>query len=66
MLLHEAFHASFSAFNHDTYSFEGDYPGPEAQTNAESYAMFAAIVATGRTYRIILLPEMHITGSVTP
>lgn len=66
VVLHEAFHASFAAFDHDTYSFEGTYPGRAAQTNAESYTMFAAIVATGRTYRIILLPEMHITGSPTP
>ncbi|HET7864308.1 MAG TPA: DUF4157 domain-containing protein, partial [Burkholderiaceae bacterium] len=44
VVLHEAFHASFSEFDHDTYSFEGHYPGSQALTNAESFATFAAIV----------------------
>lgn len=60
--LHEAFHASFSEFDHDTYSFESSYPGSNALTNADSFATFAAIVATGRDYRIIVLPEMTIHG----
>ncbi len=58
--LHEAFHASFFAFNHDTYSFEENYPGHDPMTNAESYAMFASIVATGDSYRI---PEITIRAS---
>ena len=60
--LHEAFHASFSEFDHDTYSFEGDYPGGNALTNAESFATFAAIVATGGNYRIIVLPDITVRG----
>jgi hypothetical protein len=60
--LHEAFHASFTEFNHDTYSFQGSYPGDDPMTNAESFATFAAIVATGSNYRIIILPEMTIRG----
>jgi hypothetical protein len=60
--LHEAFHATFSEFDHDTYSFESTYPGGDALTNAESFATFAAIVATGSNYRIIVLPEMTIHG----
>jgi hypothetical protein len=60
--LHEAFHASFTAFDHDTYSFESSYPGRDALTNAESFAMFGAIVATGSTYRITQLPEITIHG----
>lgn len=60
--MHEAFHASFSEFDHDTYSFDGSYPGGNPMTNAESYAMFAAYVATGGTYRIIQVPEMLITA----
>jgi hypothetical protein len=60
--LHEAFHASFSEFNHDTYSFESSYPGDDALTNAESFATFAAIVTTGGNYRITILPEMTIHG----
>jgi hypothetical protein len=64
--MHEAFHASFSEFDHDTYSFEKSYPGGDAITNADSYAMFAAVVATGGTYRIIQLPTITITGSPGP
>jgi hypothetical protein len=60
--LHEAFHASFTEFNHDTYSFERSYPGDDPMTNAESFATFAAFVATGNNYRIILLPEITIHG----
>jgi hypothetical protein len=60
--LHEAFHATFSEFDHDTYSFEGGYPGGDALTNAESFATFAAFVATGGNYRIIVLPDITIRG----
>jgi hypothetical protein len=60
--LHEAFHASFTEFNHDTYSFERSYPGDDAMTNAESFATFAAVVATGGNYRIIVVPEITIHG----
>ena len=62
--LHEAFHATFSEFDHDTYSFEGGYPGGDALTNAESFAAFAAIVATGSNYRIIVLPDITIRGGL--
>jgi len=62
--LHEAFHATFSEFDHDTYSFEGGYPGGDALTNAESFATFAAIVATGSNYRIIVLPDITIRGGL--
>jgi hypothetical protein len=55
VLLHECFHAAFTNFNHDTYSFESNYPGDNPQTNAESYAIFAALASTGSTYRIIEL-----------
>ncbi len=60
--LHEAFHATFSDFDHDTYSFESAYPGGDALTNAESFSTFAAIVATGSNYRITVLPEITIHG----
>lgn len=60
--LHEAFHASFSEFDHDTYSFEGGYPGSNALTNAESFATFAAFVATGANYRIIVIPDITVRG----
>ena len=60
--LHEAFHASFTEFNHDTYSFESSYPGGDGLTNAESFATFAANVATGGNYRIVVLPTMTIHG----
>jgi hypothetical protein len=61
--LHEAFHASFREFDHDTYSFESSYPGSDGLTNAESFAMFAAVVTTGGTYRITILPGMTIHGN---
>lgn len=51
VILHEAFHASFSRFNHDTYSFQSHYPGRDALTNADSYATFAAYAALGTDYR---------------
>jgi len=60
--LHEAFHASFSEFDHDTYSFEGSYPGSAPLTNAESFATFAAFIATGSNYRIIVIPDIVIRG----
>ena len=60
--LHEAFHASFSEFDHDTYSFESKYPGDKPLTNAESYATFSANVATGANYRIVVLPDITIHG----
>ena len=66
VVLHEAFHASFSDFNHDTYSFDGAYPGPAPRTNAESYATFAAIAATGSDYRVIVVPDVIIQGSPNP
>jgi len=66
VVLHEAFHASFSDFNHDTYSFEADYPGTQPRTNAESFATFTAVAATGSDYRIIVVPAMTITGSPQP
>jgi hypothetical protein len=66
VVLHEAFHASFSDFDHDTYSFESDYPGPQPRTNAESFAMFAAVAATGSDYHITIVPQVTITGSPNP
>lgn len=60
--LHEAFHATFSDFDHDTYSFESAYPGGDPLTNAESFSTFAAIVATGSIYRITVPPEITIHG----
>lgn len=62
VVMHEAFHATVFDFDHDTYSMDVDYPGYGALTNAESYAMFAATVATGASYRVILLPEEHGMG----
>lgn len=64
IVLHEAFHATFPEFNHDSYSFEDDYPGTQPLTNAESFATFAAFAATGSGYRIrlITLPEERIIG----
>ena len=38
-LLHESFHASFSEFDHDSYSGESDYPGSSPLTNADSYSV---------------------------
>ncbi|VVB95206.1 Uncharacterised protein [uncultured archaeon] len=61
--MHEAFHASFSEFDHDTYSFESNYPGDNPLTNAESFATFSAIAATGSGYRITVIPAISITGS---
>jgi hypothetical protein len=67
VVLHEAFHATWPEFNHDSYSFEGgSYPGSSPLTNADSYATFASIVATGSTYRIVRGPEIEITGSPSP
>jgi hypothetical protein len=66
VVLHEAFHSSFSSFYGDSYTFEKDYPGTDAVNNAESYTAFAAIVATGSNYRIIKLPETVITGGAGP
>lgn len=63
VVLHEAFHATFSNFDHDTYSFESGYPGSSPLTNADSFANFASIIANGHTYRIIILPPVTITGS---
>jgi hypothetical protein len=51
--LHEAFHASFSEFDHDTYQTEKGYPGPDGLTNADSYAVFASIVTTGADFRVL-------------
>jgi hypothetical protein len=62
-VLHEAFHASFTDFDHDTYSNRSGYPGASPITNADSYSNFASIVATGQTFRIIRLPAVRITGS---
>jgi len=61
-VLHEAFHASFSDFSGDSYSTDKGYPGSEPRKNADSYATFASIVATGTSYRIVL-PTIVITGS---
>lgn len=66
VVLHEAFHASFSEFNHDTYSTDSNYPGPQPLTNAESFATFASIAATGSDFRIITLPEITITANPRP
>jgi hypothetical protein len=63
VVLHEAFHASFSEFNHDTYSFASDYPGPQPRTNAESFASFSAVAATGSDYHVQVVSETTITGS---
>jgi len=51
VILHEAFHATYSDFNHDTYSFQDHYPGRDALTNADSYATFGAFATLGRDYR---------------
>jgi hypothetical protein len=47
-LLHEAAHAHDASFNHDTYEWQGAYPGPNPLTNADCYASFARDVALGR------------------
>jgi hypothetical protein len=64
VVLHEAFHARHRTFDHDTYSFERGYPGSRPLTNAESFATFAAHVATGSGYRIVALPEMRVLGTL--
>ncbi len=60
-VLHEAFHATFDAFNHDTYSSENSYPGPSPLTNADSFATFASIIATGSSFRV---QEVEVTITV--
>ena len=60
VVLHEAFHASFSAFDHDTYSDAAKYPGDKATTNADSYATFASVIATGSSFRVIKLDAVEI------
>jgi hypothetical protein len=65
VVLHEAFHASFSDFGGDSYSHAKDYPGDSAASNADSYSTFASIVATGSTYRIIVVPETVIDASAS-
>lgn len=60
IVLHEAFHATSADFDQDTYSFEAGYPGDDPLTNADSFANFASIVATGQSYRVMRLPEMRI------
>jgi len=62
VVLHEAFHATFFDFDHDTYSMDADYPGHGALTNAESYAMFAANIATGASYRLMVFPDEPVQG----
>jgi hypothetical protein len=47
LVLHEAFHASFSDFNHDIYECDQDYPGSRPLTNADSYAVFAHTISGG-------------------
>ncbi|HEY4677149.1 MAG TPA: DUF4157 domain-containing protein [Candidatus Angelobacter sp.] len=63
VVLHEAFHATFNSFDHDTYSSAAGYPGADALTNADSYATFASIVATGSSYRIQKVEETVIKAS---
>ncbi len=46
-LLHEAAHAHNTAFDHDTYEWHSNYPGPNPLTNADSYASFARDAALG-------------------
>ena len=45
--LHECFHASFSGFDHDTYTMEKSLSAKNGLTNAESYANFSSIISTG-------------------
>lgn len=61
VVMHEAFHASFLDFNHDSYSFESGYPGSSPMTNADSYATFASEVTCGTSARSIL-PEFNISA----
>ena len=63
VVLHEAFHATFSAFDHDSYSGTAGYPGVDALTNADSYATFASIIATGSSFRIQKVEETVIKRS---
>ncbi|HKE00779.1 MAG TPA: hypothetical protein VKE69_07215 [Planctomycetota bacterium] len=62
IVLHEAFHASFDAFSGDSYSSEPGYPGTVPVSNADSYATFASVVATGSSYRVIQVPGVTITS----
>ncbi len=66
VILHEAFHATYSDFNHDTYSFQDHYPGRDALSNADSYATFGAYAALGRDYRRFFRPAeaIEILGDV--
>ena len=65
VVLHEALHANFRQFDHDTYTHQRRYPGPSPLTNADSYAAFAHRVVTGRDLRPIQrLSPMTITGTV--
>ncbi len=65
VVLHECFHSKFSSFTGDTYSFEPNYPGGSAMTNAESYAIFASIIGSNSSYRSIVLEETLITGAIS-
>lgn len=64
-MLHESFHASFAGFDHDSYSMNSDYPGSSPLTNADSYATYASIVATGSSFRIKSLGPTTITAPNT-
>ena len=56
VVLHEAFHASFDKFSGDSYEHQKGYPGTDAVNNADSYANFASIVATGNPFRVVVIP----------
>lgn len=56
VVLHEAFHASFQDFSGDSYEHQKGYPGTSPTKNADSYANFASVVATGNTFRVIEIP----------
>lgn len=56
VVLHEAFHASFQEFSDDSYEHTKGYPGTSAVKNADSYANFAAVVATGSPFRVTVVP----------
>jgi len=62
IVLHEAFHASFDDFSDDSYSDKAGYPGPTPLQNADSFATFASIIATGKSFRVIEVP-VTITAS---
>ncbi|SFN33322.1 protein of unknown function [Nitrosospira briensis] len=62
VVLHEAFHAMFSEFHGDSYYFDTDYPGRRPEANADSYANFASILATGAPIGRIG-PAIRIQGS---